>query len=160
MNTDTKHTNFRDKLQNLYGADKTASAFFDWISSRGKGSRETKAHIAADRTNREYSEIVELFREFDDLGLGTFVVGRRGAKTRFDWKYDVKSLARIATGEADEAEDVPEDAQEDDEGEDMLEHSFNLRPELTVILRLPENFTTGEAERLSGWIRSLPFNEL
>ena len=159
MVTDAEHNNFRDELRDLYRTDKTALALINWFYSRGKGSRETKARVAADRTGREYSEIVELFRKFDDLGLGRFVVGRRGAETRFEWNYDVKSIVRIATGEADEAEDVPQDAQEDDEGEDMLEHSFNLRPELTVTLRLPETFTAREAERLSGWIKSLPFDE-
>lgn len=160
MTTDAQQNDFRERLRSLYRSDETASAFFDWFNSRGKGSRETKARVASDRTGRNYFEIVELFREFDNLGLGKFVVGRRGAETRFEWSYDVKSLARIATGEADEAEDVPEDAREDDEGEDMLEHSFNLRPELTVTLRLPENFTAREAERLSRWITSLPFEEV
>lgn len=150
---------FREELRSLYHRDEAAVAFFDWFSSRGKGSRETKARVAADRTGREYSEIVELFRSFERLKLGRFLVGRRGAETRFDWDYDAKSLARIATGESDEPEGVAADAPEDDEGEEMLEHSFNLRPDLTVALKLPENFTPREAERLSGWIKSLPFDE-
>lgn len=158
MNIHAEKQDFREDLRTLYRVDETASAFFDWFNSRGKGSRETKARVAADRTGQKYSDIVELFRKFEGLELGRFLVGRRGAETRFDWDYDVKSLARIATGEADEPEDISEDTPDDD-GEEMLEHSFNLRPDLTVMLKLPENFTTREAERLSGWIKSLPFDE-
>ena len=83
---------FREELRSLYQRDEAAAAFFDWFNSRGKGSRETKARVAADRTDREYSEIVDLFRSFEDLKLGRFLVGRRGAETRFDWDYDVKLL--------------------------------------------------------------------
>lgn len=154
-----RHQNFREELRSLYQHNEAATSFFDWFNDRGKGSRETKARVAADRTGRDYSEIVELFRSFERLGLGRFLVGRRGAETRFDWEYDVKSLARIAIGEANEPEEVADDATEDDEGEDMLEHAFNLRPNLTVTLSLPENFSGREAERLASWIKSLPFDE-
>ncbi|MCI5047916.1 MAG: hypothetical protein MRY59_10465 [Aquisalinus sp.] len=157
--TDINKETLKHKLRHLYNNDIVARNFFDWYQSRGRGSRETKARVAAERTEQDYSDIVELFRSLEDMDLGRFLVGRRGAETRFYWEYDVKSIAEIAVGEADSPEDFSRDTPIDDESEDMLKHAFNLRPNMTVTLKLPENFTQHEAERLAAWIKSLPFTD-
>lgn len=150
-----------DKLRSLYKENAAAKAFFAWIEERERSSRTTKARVAANRTEQPYSEIVDLFRNFDELRLGSFMVGRRGAETRFEWDFDVKSLARIASGKAEDAEEISPDTEDDDvddeDAEATLEHTFNLRADLTVVVRLPENFTAREADRLAAWIKSLPF---
>jgi transcriptional regulator with XRE-family HTH domain len=39
----------------------------------------------------------------------------------------------------------------------QIRHSFRLRPDVTITLDLPPDFTQGEADRLTGFIKSLPF---
>lgn len=150
------------RLQELYKTDSCARAFFDWIDSRTNGARETKARVASDRANWEYGEIVELFKEFSKLDVGDYIVGRKGAETRISWNFDVKSIASMAKGESSEVRSVPVDAPRDDDEEDQnpegfMTHSFALRPDVKVDLSLPLDLSDKEADRLAGWVKSLPF---
>ena len=46
----------------------------------------------------------------------------------------------------------------DDEDNNLCtEHTFRLRPDLVVVLELPLNITTQEAQRLADFIKTLPF---
>lgn len=45
-----------------------------------------------------------------------------------------------------------------EEIEKLLTHPFNLRPNLEISLNLPVDFTKAEAQRLSSFINTLPFN--
>lgn len=146
------------RIADLYRNDDCARALFDWFHNRTNSARETKARVASDRTGFEYGYIVELLKKLDDIGVGKYVVGRKGAETRIIWEFDVKSLAKIALGESQELQSVPTDApQDDDDPEDEIKHDFALRPDKTVMFRLPVNLTQREADRLASWIRSLPF---
>jgi len=40
-----------------------------------------------------------------------------------------------------------------------IRHSFHLRSNVSVFFDLPEDLTRSEADRLAGFIRSLPFQE-
>jgi hypothetical protein len=40
-----------------------------------------------------------------------------------------------------------------------LDHAFQLRPNLRITIKLPADMTSKEAERLSGFVRQLPFND-
>jgi hypothetical protein len=151
-------------LRKMYGSNPVAEALFDWWSNRVNSSRETKARVAADRTNHTQGEIVGVFRGLEELRLGTFVVGRRGAESRFQWDYDPRSLASVARGDKDEIELISDDApleDDDDEAEtadgELLTHEYNLRPDHRISLDLPVDLTPIEAERLAAWIKTLPF---
>jgi len=158
MNT-VAPSNIASRVSGLYRDHDTARALFDWFHSRTNSARETKARVASQRTDRDYGDIVELFKKLDEIGVGQYIVGRKGGETRFVWSFDVKSLALIALGESDELLSIPSDApQDDDDPEDELKHEFALRANMTITVRLPTDLTAREAERLAGWIRSLPFD--
>ena len=105
--------------------------------------------------------IVDALRALESLGgLGTFVVGRRGQPSRFQWREDphnVTGALEILT-----AQDATSRLRENlpaapSEAPELLNHHFRLRPNLTVELRLPENLTSTEAARLADFIKTLPF---
>jgi hypothetical protein len=45
---------------------------------------------------------------------------------------------------------------DEEEESDLIAHQFNLRPGMVVSIELPADFTEKEAERFSGFVRSLP----
>lgn len=148
------------RLQTMYQSSLSARALFDWFDGRTNSARETKARVASAQTNCDYGEIIELFKQLADIGVGQYIVGRKGAETRIVWEYDVKGLSRIAKGATQELIGVPVGAIKDDdpeEGDDMMAHEFVLRPGLRVELRLPADLSDREADRLAGWVKSLPF---
>lgn len=157
---DLSSTEASDRLRKMYQRSLSAKALFDWFDSRTNSARETKARVASAQTNCDYGEIIELFKELADIGVGQYVVGRKGAETRIVWEYDVKGLSRIAKGDVQELIGVPAGAIKDDDpeaGDDIMAHEFVLRPGLKVTLRLPIDLSDREADRLAGWVKSLPF---
>jgi hypothetical protein len=157
-------------LRNLYGNNEVAKRLFDNFSTRKKDMRVTPVARAAYLVEATQGEIVALFRELNELGAGEFKLGRRGSKTRIEWHYSQSSLGRIAQGAASQPESIdPTDLDDDDtetaeiEGSDSshgewISHSFQLRADLRITLNLPTDITAKEAERLSGFILQVPFD--
>lgn len=138
---------------------------------------ETAAHLGSHR-----GYVVYWFKQLASAGCGRFIVGRKGHRSRFEWwfaptsVYDAALKRRtdldtlVVTNDGHVTEDgdelADETAEEDDRGTDQapkdgadtnIEHTFMLRPGLPVRLILPESLTKIEAERLSAFIRTLPF---
>jgi hypothetical protein len=148
-----------NRLISLRSTDSTAAALFDWFGSRQKGARVTKARVAAQRIECDYGDIMKVFKKLEEIGVGKFVVGRKGLESRFDWSLDVKSLALMAIGQSVAADQIAPDAPMSDEEESMIKHVFSLRPNLQIIVQLPSDLRGREADRLAGWIKTLPFDD-
>lgn len=164
-------------LRNLYQTDDVARRLLDNLANRQTDRRVTPASRAAVLADASHGEIVALLRKLDDIGAGEFKVGRRGSKTRIEWLYSQRGLGQAARGEAaqpekidevdpDELEDSEADVEtagetSDEVGEDdgLIAHSFQLRPDLRLSIRLPADLTSKEAERLAGFIRQVPFGD-
>ena len=114
-------------------------------------------------------EVVELFKQMANLGLGDFIVGRRSGVSRFEWSVRMVDTAKAALGELeledieplenDELEELEADEESDEEGSAprLVKHSFMLRPHSRpVTFDLPEDLTEYEAQRLSKFMLSLP----
>lgn len=153
-------------IQRLYNTNATAKELFDWLASREKGANFTNASRASQMTGENYYDVIALFRELDELGLGRFIPGRKGGKSRFEWIYDVRSLGNAAKGVTVALREVPPDATDDeDDGDedsstlsnDVLIHEFQLRTGSKIQLALPSDLTAREADRIGAWIRTLPF---
>lgn len=71
-------------------------------------------------------------------------------------EHDVETFEKIEGNKNSETREAS--AVEQAGLENLLIHSYVLRPNLTVGLKLPVNLTVSEAERLSGYIKTLPFN--
>ncbi|HEX3674152.1 MAG TPA: hypothetical protein VHU87_07740 [Rhizomicrobium sp.] len=153
------------KLQALAATNKAATAFFEWAAERHKDMRETTIPRAADVCHVEYWQMREVFAALADIGAGTYITGRRGAKSRVKWLYSLNSIGKAAKGEYISLKNISEDENSDVEIETsglenpsaIMEHSYKLRAEHTIKLGLPADLTTREAERLAAWIKTLPF---
>jgi hypothetical protein len=154
------------QLKELYEDSEIAKTFLDHMAARKRNQSETKVDRALDIFSKEgfnfaRGDIVGLFQRLQDASCGQFVVGRRGWRSRFVWSVGSLSASRLASGEMQEVEDIITDEEYDagDEQEELISHSFNLRPDLEVTMNLPADLSTKEAERLSLFVRSLPMEE-
>lgn len=112
-------------------------------------------------------EIVKFFQDLAVLGYGRFVIGRRGQKTRFEWRINPRELAQALAGETGNRIFSPQSptpiAPHNDEVPtaaapmpQTLNHRFILRPDFTVSFILPVDFTAVEARRIQQFIEALP----
>lgn len=154
------------ELKRLYKSNLVAKSLFDSLASRQNGATVTKARRAAQITGQDYRDMVRLLKELGEMGVGRFLAGRKGQETRIEWAFDVRSLGKVAAGGGSRLEEVPADAEiEEDEGaaetaaaDETIPHVFQLRPDMKVEIALPEDLTDREADRLASWIKSLPFS--
>ena len=139
----------------------------------GVATVDSILHIAQKTApNITRGDVVQFLQIMEDTGQGAgrFVVGRRGQKSRFEWFprviADLKlwrskllgspadpELAIGNQGTLAQNRNPPLGASPDHE---KLYHRFNLRPDFQIELVLPTDFTSREAERLAGFVKSLP----
>ncbi len=157
MNQETLNQDRIDALRALYKTSAPASKILDHFASR---IRDRKV-VEVDRLMKILPEItradiIEVFKKLGELGFGQFVVGRRGASSRFERKVSLPSLGRAAAGH-DSVIAIAEDS--DDAGDEpiTIHHEYRLRPTFTAQIELPADLTVKEAERLASFIRTLPF---
>lgn len=86
-------------LRKLHDAN-TAARFFDWVIDNNyrerAGVTEIDQIVTASRAER--GEVVSLCKELEKLGIGRFMVGRRGKPSRIEWNYDLLEISKIAIG--------------------------------------------------------------
>jgi hypothetical protein len=165
------------ELQRLYNENAMARKIFDHLLNdyeRNMGSISSR-HLAW-RTKLKEADIKKVYREFEKLHLGKYVEGRWDHLCRFEWALPMRDVARVAAGKGGDPDLVPvesngrgsfpdngnggdEEEAEVRDGAAALCHSYNLRSDFAVSLRLPSNFSPSEAARLADFIRTLPFSE-
>lgn len=52
-------------------------------------------------------QLLETFKQMQNLGLGSIIYGRGGKSTQFLWNFDLKDVAKAAKGEIKAADLVP-----------------------------------------------------
>ena len=149
------------KLQKLYKDSPSARAILDHFASRERNSSTTtveriRSNVAAAGADVPRGDVIQVFKTLEDAGFGHYKVGRKGWETRFEWTAEMISVGQAAAGEAVKVEQLTPEAQAK-EPEVSLRHTYRLRPETSITLELPRDFTSAEAERLAQFIRSLPF---
>jgi len=159
-------------LKKLFVSNKTSSIAFEIFKDREKDSKETKLERLEDLIRFQGGspsrvDIVSLLKGLQEAGCGRFIVGRRGAASRFEWSVSLRSVGRAATSGSGEVSQIDLDADERDGDDDSMDeadnasitHTFALRPEYRVKLRLPTDLTAREAKRLADFLRTLPFDD-
>ncbi|OOV86158.1 hypothetical protein [Oceanospirillum linum] len=150
----------REYLQSIYDSSEAVQAICDQMASRERNQNETLLHrmiyhLECDGYDFKKSEVIAAFRSLESAECGKYVEGRRGWKSRFVWAVKSSKIAEVASGEADE-DDIADEP--DIDANEMIEHSYVLRPDLTVTLELPSDLTKSEAYRLSQFVDSLSFD--
>jgi len=138
-----------------------ARSLFKTFSGRVRQSKET----IVDSVSAPRAEVIGLFKQFQNIGLGTFKTGRRGQKSRFIWEVNVIEVGKATCdvqGPSTLGEDVT--TAECDDGLDeeksratWIKHEYRLRrPDVYAVFNLPDDLTASEAERLARFINTLP----
>ncbi len=157
-------------LQALYKSSGSIAALLDYLGGRERNYRETKPETLILRV-RQYndtevsrSEMIKFFRELERAGCGRYVEGRWGHSSRFEWTVKMSVVGQVAKGiSPDDLEDetdgwgFTEDDVEPPEDGNFITHEFFLRPDFQMSLTLPSDLRSSEAERISDWIKTLPF---
>lgn len=149
------------KLRDMYQNDPVAKLVFDHWATRVRNRTETSIDsllASLDSKGQESSrpELIRFLRELQELGCGSFITGRKGHPSRFKWKVGMTSISNAAAGKDVTLEPITENDKEEAD-DDLLAHTFFLRPNLAVIINLPADFSSAEAARLADFIKSLPF---
>ena len=148
-------------------SDSVASEFFDDLAGREKNYRQTTVERARAITKAGRADVIAMFKNMEDLGLGRFVIGRRGAKSRFEWSVGMVDAGLAATkggghtiAPLDDSEYEVED--EDDSEDGFVNHDFRLRDgdNGTITISLPSDLTPAEAKRVGLFVSSLPIVEV
>jgi hypothetical protein len=174
------------KLADIYEGNSTVSAILDIFAERTYNSKVSlikRIHFLLRQRGIVVSsgDLIAAFRLLQEAGCGIFVKGSRGYSSRFEWAVKTTlaaAQARETAGEQDEEdEEEDEDADEEDEedeeeyeldgyeddedeiGVHMIGHSFVLRPDLRIVLRLPATLNETEADRLAQFAESLSFTD-
>jgi hypothetical protein len=152
-----------DGLRSLYRSNPTARAFLDHAADRERDRAETtvertQAILRDGGRDTSRGEIVELFQKLEQLACGKFIVGRWNKHSRFAWSVSIVSVGKAAAGEQQAVSPIQESEPESQDEAETLEHSYHLRPELCIEIKLPVDLTEQEARRLADFIRTLPLD--
>ena len=101
-----------EKVRFLYQNNEVARRFLDHCAERERDASATSIDRIAYRLEISRESAIELAREFEEAGIGTFMVGRRGHKSRFEWDFSCISVGQVASGETTSLEE-PDDAVEE-----------------------------------------------
>lgn len=156
-----------ESLRHLANENPAAAAYFELLMKRKKNTREARVDRVVTHTGCQRSEVVDMFKKMEELGLGRFIVGRKGSPSRFEWHVFLTDVAQVYAGEDNELEIVsPDDLEEFEEDEDdlglfgddeLLEHRYVLRAgDEPIFIKLPQDLTQHEADRLAAFIKTLP----
>lgn len=154
-----------DVLKQIYKDNDAVRLICDHMADRSKNQNETALHriiyyLEQEGADFKRSDLIAAFRLLETSECGKYVEGRHGWKSRFVWSVKSKLVAGAAQGTETRAALVAEEELDEEVLEDeMLEHTYILRPNLVVAFELPADLTRGEAQRLSQFIDSLSFEE-
>jgi len=156
-----------DELRRLYRQKQSYKAIFDLFALRSYNKSETHVdklvnYIAA-MDSEARNSVVRFFKALEQAGCGRFIEGRRGKRSRFSWEVSLVDIGRIARGDQEKAESLKEDNFNDlidespqNHSENFIEHTYYLRTDNKITLRLPIDLTSAEITRLSDFIKTLP----
>ncbi len=105
MNTSVNST-MSEGLRDLYEDDPGAREFLKWASERQNDAARTSIDRLEQKAGIDRRKAIELAKQFDRLGCGRYIIGRRGAPSRIEWGFSLKSIGRAAVGEVGVLETV------------------------------------------------------
>jgi len=151
----TTNIDFKE-LEHCYRSDATVKVLCDHMAKRERNQRETKmerilALLKADGNDVRMRDLSAAFRRLGEIGCGK----RRRFPSRFVWSEVGFKACRDVSATTPTVQ--PPQPPLDCKTKRVLQtHTFNLRADLPITFVLPINLTSGEAERLATFIKTLP----
>ena len=120
-------------VSRLYKQNECAKGLLDHLAGRSYNSAESTVDrleqvLRSAGLECSRRDIVGVLKELERLGCGAFVIGRRGAASRFQWRVQMASLGRTARGEGTDVVALAVDEALPKE-EDIVETESTLRME-------------------------------
>lgn len=148
-------------LRLAYETDLVVHAICEVLTSYQRGiyqimTHRMMMHLKAEGHAYTRSQVIAAFRKLEVVGIGRYVEGRRGWKSRFELLDRVTAIVQLLS--AENIEDIDFDLLEIEEDESLDEnvsHSFVLRAGLKVSFDLPADLTQREADRLAQFVGCL-----
>lgn len=150
-------------LRDIYAANDDARAVLDIMRTYVKGVWSIKTHMMEHHlwnadSALTHAQVIAVFRKFEQIGIGKYVEGRRGGRSRFELVDRITVIAKLIVEK--NIEDIDYDALdlEDDAVSmisDMTTHVLLLRSGLNIEIELPSDLTQREADRLSRFVSCL-----
>lgn len=156
-------------LRKLSAKDSDFKNTFEFLASYVKSRWITRADDLVNAGKCSYPNAVTVLRELAELGLGTFVVGRRGRRTRLEWNRHPATTAKavldptataLPSSIHDDDESIldEESADFEDAGRKTFIDEYKLRHDFVVKVLLPADLTRDEATRLADHVRTMYFS--
>ena len=74
--------------------DNTFSAIYATLATRTNASKTMSMNALARNTGLSYREVVKASKSLESMGLGRFIKGAHGHKSRIEWNVDIVALSR------------------------------------------------------------------
>lgn len=138
-----------------------AEDIFEYLSYNEKSYLAHSVERVARGTGVDYYNSVKIFKVLDEMGMGSFVVGRKGHDTRFLWKFDSRSVGKVGIGKSYNILPINKNTYDYDglkPSEQIKKHEFYLREDYLLSIDLPSDFNQRDFARLSKWLATIPFD--
>lgn len=132
------HKDVLKAVRQLYNRNDWARAIFDRLADLKRNPQETPIERWVNSLGETTTVVIDYARQMQETGCGTFVVGRRGSKSRFKWHYNAISLGRAASGATDELIDADENVESETDEEVSATASAAETPLTLTILQAKE----------------------
>lgn len=150
-------------VTSLYHSSPAARAILNSIAAMPK-QKETRLDVLEERLSDDKEvnrrNMVTVFKQLEDFGVGEFIPGRKGHPSRFVWHVDSVNISTLDVAPLPHHREEMRTAQPAAEGHStsfLITHRFQLRQDLAVTFLLPADISAAEALRLSNFIQTLPF---
>jgi len=148
------------RLKESYDRDSDIAAILDCLARHHLGDPYVSADHIQERTDLSRQRVIRALKRLDELGAGSYVIGRRSMPTRLKLDDSAAEVVQaVVEGRISAPAMAGTPAATGPAMGRTLRHQFVLRPDLTVHIDVPENLTVREAERLSQFVDSLSFED-
>lgn len=169
----------RKSLLRLYEDSPEYRPVLSLLASGQYGDEAISVDDLEDDVDTPRQVVVDLLKKLDELGLGRFIIGRRGYPSRFEWSESIGTAEQASLDELKRRVEAPscsggEDASAYGVGNvldlrqdisvltgqqsPLVPISYPLRQNLMVTLNLPHDLTRAEAARLAGFVKRVYFD--
>lgn len=126
---------------------------FQYFAGQASTPRQTTVERLQSKLKLSRRETTVLVNGIIEAGIGTRIVGRRGAPSRIVWKFTLQSIEKVARGDTDDLQEVESKRSS---GRRYVDYSYQLYDDQEpVIVRAPRGLTERETERIATFVRSL-----